>query len=453
MELQTPKRLKSSEDIVSQLHRTPSTNDSMLYPWNWTEESQKMELSPSSACSSPEFAVRHESKRGRPRADAITNLMVEGSTSPSAIKCRFCNRVFPREKSLQAHLRTHTGERPYMCDYPGCTKAFTQSGQLKTHQRLHTGEKPFVCSEQGCSMRFTHANRHCPDHPLATLRRSDDFVLRPVASNPEQSSDVLRWLERYRKDREERTPSKKPERKTKSRKCELENDSVPPTPAKKSKIRKGLVNEMEQQENVHKSPRKSHSSSSVKSWQQPLSGNEISTNVKQEQLSPNPTSDMDDLWKHKKLDAYRQEQPKKRWLREACQDQSLWGEKQELAQPLQWNDRDEVDCSSVDSVSYAVLSSIDTPSASTDKDANMTRPTVLMLAHKEGDSEPSSEENSSLDRYGSWPSETGNNFQPEDNLKWMGAMALMELAKTEGEYSTESEGTPLNLSQPRYTQL
>jgi hypothetical protein len=46
-------------------------------------------------------------------------------------------------------------------------------------------------------MRFTHANRHCPDHPLATLRRSDDFVLRPVASNPEQSSDVLRWLERY----------------------------------------------------------------------------------------------------------------------------------------------------------------------------------------------------------------------------------------------------------------
>ena len=109
MELKTPKRFKASEDIVSQLHRTPSTNDSMLYQWNLVEESQKMELSPNSACSSPEFAIRHENKRGRPRADAITNLMVEGSTSPSAIKCRFCNRVFPREKSLQAHLRTHTG--------------------------------------------------------------------------------------------------------------------------------------------------------------------------------------------------------------------------------------------------------------------------------------------------------------------------------------------------------
>lgn len=49
-------------------------------------------------------------RRGRPRADTIDILMKQGCTSPSSIKCTFCNRVFPREKSLQAHLRTHTGK-------------------------------------------------------------------------------------------------------------------------------------------------------------------------------------------------------------------------------------------------------------------------------------------------------------------------------------------------------
>lgn len=85
-------------------------------------------LSPASSCDSPEFNIRHpnngtinnvynmygadarENRRGRPRSEALTTLMIEGSTSPSAIKCTYCNRVFPREKSLQAHLRTHTGE-------------------------------------------------------------------------------------------------------------------------------------------------------------------------------------------------------------------------------------------------------------------------------------------------------------------------------------------------------
>jgi len=259
---------------------------------------------------------------------------------------------------------------------------------------------------------------------------------------------------RYKKDREERTPSKKSDKKVKSRKSELENESAPPAPTKKLKIRKGLVNEMEQ-ENVRKSSRKMQSAYTVKSWQQPNNDTVVDT---KEQLSPHSTSDTDsndlgipsknDILEHRKLDTYRQEQPKKRWLREACQDQSLWGEKQELAQPLQWNDKDEAECSSLDSVSYALLTPVTVLSGSTNKDANLTRPTVLMLAYKEV-----SEESSQGDRFVPWPSETGNNIPPEDNLKWMGAMALMELAKTEGEYSTESTVTPLNLSQPRYTQL
>ncbi|KFB47368.1 AGAP010516-PA-like protein [Anopheles sinensis] len=260
MALNTPKRLKTAVSSCSNYLSTPPPSVTIGSPpttdaqvgtaaanvghgltapvtahqqqqqhWNWFAEA----TSPSSSCSSPDggqhnrsfsghnssgtpktwsssggggSAEKSENKRGRPRSEALTSLMVEGSISPSAIKCRYCHRVFPREKSLQAHLRTHTGERPYHCDYPGCTRAFTQSGQLKTHQRLHTGERPFICSAAHCQMRFTHANRHCPDHPYDTLRRCDDFVIQTV---PEQNGEVLRWLEKYRAEREDRTPTRK----------------------------------------------------------------------------------------------------------------------------------------------------------------------------------------------------------------------------------------------------
>ena len=43
-------------------------------------------------------------KRGRPRADHISHLILEGTSSPNGIKCRVCNRIFPREKSLQVCL-------------------------------------------------------------------------------------------------------------------------------------------------------------------------------------------------------------------------------------------------------------------------------------------------------------------------------------------------------------
>lgn len=87
------------------------------------------------------------------------------------------------------------GERPYVCDYPRCTRRFTQSGQLKTHQRLHTGEKPFICTAESCGRRFTHANRHCPEHPDAQLKR---FTITSPSgeklNDDDHSSAIQNWL-------------------------------------------------------------------------------------------------------------------------------------------------------------------------------------------------------------------------------------------------------------------
>jgi len=34
-------------------------------------------------------------------------------------------------------MRTHTGEKPYVCDWPGCEWRFAVKGNLDDHKRVH----------------------------------------------------------------------------------------------------------------------------------------------------------------------------------------------------------------------------------------------------------------------------------------------------------------------------
>ena len=60
------------------------------------------------------------------------------SRTKQIFKCEFtsCSRSFRKIHNFLDHLRTHTGEKPYICPYiktEGCSKSFAQKSNLNKH--------------------------------------------------------------------------------------------------------------------------------------------------------------------------------------------------------------------------------------------------------------------------------------------------------------------------------
>ena len=46
-------------------------------------------------------------------------------------QCHICGKVFQRSRDLEAHLRAHTGDKPFCCEK--CGKGFKLKHHLKSH--------------------------------------------------------------------------------------------------------------------------------------------------------------------------------------------------------------------------------------------------------------------------------------------------------------------------------
>ncbi|KAF2095645.1 hypothetical protein NA57DRAFT_18256, partial [Rhizodiscina lignyota] len=89
-----------------------------------------------------------------------------------------CDRVFNRPCLLEEHMRTHTGERPFVCTVPACGKSYKRQTHLNRHMQEHVDRKKHACTWSGCGKTFvdiSHLRRHVEKHQNQEKLRCTDY--------------------------------------------------------------------------------------------------------------------------------------------------------------------------------------------------------------------------------------------------------------------------------------
>ncbi len=70
------------------------------------------------------------------------------------LSCPFCEKSFAWELTLQGHINSHTGEKPFKCAL--CSAAFATASNLQRHSRIHSGDLPYPCPH--CGEKFSRSD-------------------------------------------------------------------------------------------------------------------------------------------------------------------------------------------------------------------------------------------------------------------------------------------------------
>jgi transcription factor STE12 len=94
-----------------------------------------------------------------------------------------CGRLFKRLEHLKRHVRTHTQERPYICQL--CSKAFSRSDNLAQHRRTHETNPDAVAPSEEEIEEERHALDDALGEEIGHEQHSSPYEVQGMSAGPD----------------------------------------------------------------------------------------------------------------------------------------------------------------------------------------------------------------------------------------------------------------------------